>query len=193
LFFISSFNVKRFAELPEFNNYLSIERKDFENVKPYHAHRIVYEFYKSLIKTKYHIAPFSLKKNNNIHGLIFGSNHSLGLEKFLISAWKINKHTGDANFNIDNEPIINNQLSLFSDCNEIQKINKLNLEINKWIFEKNILSLYDLYILTMEFGCLPKHLNKELTELVKRNKIKKINTQNSNIHRIDKNLKIELL
>lgn len=192
LFFISSFNVRRFAELPEFKNYLSIQRKDFDKVKPYHAHRIVFEFYKSLITNNYIIAPFSLQKSSNIHGLIFGSNHTLGIEKFLKVAWDLNKNTGDANYNIDGEGFIDGKPSLFPEDNKIKKLNLLESQINDWIAQD--MDLKTIYIKTFEFGCLPKHTNEYLKSLILNKKIKISSKLFSfNIHKLEDNIKITKL
>ncbi len=191
LFFISSTHIKRFGDSPEFQKHLKIKRESFENAKPFHAHRIVFEFYKSLINNTYVIAPFSIKKNLNIHGLIFGSNHSYGVEKFLKVCWEINPNTGDANYNIDEEKIIDGQMSIFEEDNKIKKLSYLEEKISKWI--KEGVSLHDIYIKTMEFGCQPKHANSILRELIKNGKINKIHLKNDRIHKVDDKVKIELL
>lgn len=107
LFFISSSYIQRFADLEEFNKYLKITRQDLVGKSYYHIHRIVLNFYRSLIAPgkEYFLAPFSIKKPSGIYGLIFGSNHTYGMEKFLNVCWKHDKLTGEANFDIDNEKI----------------------------------------------------------------------------------------
>ena len=69
------------------------------------------------IGKEYFLAPFSIKKPSGIYGLIFGTNHTLGIEKFLRVCWKHDKLTGEANFDIDNEKINVNKPSLFSEFN----------------------------------------------------------------------------
>ncbi len=191
LFFISSTHIKRFGDSSEFQKYLKIKKENFEKAKPFHAHRIVFEYYKSLISNNYVIAPFSIKKNQNIHGLIFGSNHSYGVEKFLKVCWSINKNTGDANYNIDDERIIDGQVSIFPEDNKIKKLTHLEEKIEKWI--KEGIPLYEIYIKTIEFGCQPKQTNDYLKALIKSKKIKYLELVNDRIHQIDKNKKIELL
>ena len=172
IFFISSSYVRRFSELPEFSNYIRINKEEFTASKPFHSHRVIFNYYKSLIYNNYRLAPFSIKKGNNVYGLIFGSKHSLGLEKFLKVAWSINPHTGDANFNIDEEKIILGQLSMFDEDNTIKKITLLHKKLERNIFEKKENSLYNLYVETIEFGCQPKHCNEYLRKLEKNGKIK---------------------
>ncbi len=104
LFFISSSYIHRFYEIEEFRKYVNIPEETFR-ANPYkHIHRTVVDFYKSQIPNgrNYYLAPFSIKKNSNIYGIIFGTNHTLGIEKFLKIAWKLDPLLGEANFDIDN-------------------------------------------------------------------------------------------
>jgi len=107
IFFISSSFIKRFSELEEFKKYLNITKEDLEGKSYYHIHRVVLRYYRSIIPNNksYFLAPFSIKKPAGIYGLIFGTNHTLGIEKFLHVCWKHDKLTGEANFDIDNEKI----------------------------------------------------------------------------------------
>lgn len=184
IFFISSSFIRRFSELKEFQNYILIQKEKFDENKPFHSHRVVFEYYKSLLDTDYRLAPFSIQKEKNIYGLIFGSNHTFGLEKFLKVAWKINPHTGDANFNIDEESIVVGQLSLIDEDNSIKKIALFESKLKEKILNKEIDNLLHAYIFTLEFGCLPKHCTKVLNELIKDNKIIRINTVNQKIHNL---------
>lgn len=192
IFFISSSFIRRFSELPEFNRYIKITKKEFEESKPFHSHRVVFEYYKSLIETDYMLAPFSIKKGKNIYGLIFGSKHSYGIEKFLKVAWKINPYTGDANFNIDEEKIIEGQFSMFEEDNTIKKLGLLEKEIKEEIFDKKERSLHKLYLKTLEFGCKPTHCNEILRKLEK-DKIEKVKTVSEKIHKFEvKSIEIKL-
>lgn len=171
IFFISSSFVRRFNELPEFSNYIKINKKDFDGKKPFHSHRIVFDYYKSLINNEYRLAPFSIKKGKNIYGLIFGSKNPYGLEKFLKVGWNINNNTGDANFNIDEEKIIVGQLSFFDEDNMVKKITLLHQKLERNIFKKKENKIYNLYVETLEFGCLPKHCNEYLRKIEKEKRI----------------------
>ncbi|CAC9975475.1 hypothetical protein FLAPXU55_03188 [Flavobacterium panici] len=184
IFFISSSFVRRFNELPEFKSYLTITKENFEDSKPFHSHKVVFEYYKSLVDTNYMLAPFSIKKGINIYGLIFGSNHTLGLEKFLKVGWKINPHTGDANYNIDEEKIVDGQLSVFEEQNTIKKLGVLECMLRDLILNKRETSLYKIYLCTLDFGCLPKHCNEVLKKLEKENKIMSVKTKTEKIHNL---------
>jgi len=129
LFFISSSYIKRFSELEEFKKYLKISKQDLEGKSYYHIHRVVLDYYRSKIphNREYFLAPFSIKKPSGIYGLIFGTNHTLGIEKFLHVCWRHDKLTGEANFDIDNERININRPSLFEEYNIPTKKIAMNL------------------------------------------------------------------
>ena len=82
-------------------------------------------------------------------------------------------------------------MSIFEEDNKIKKLSYLEEKISKWI--KEGVSLHDIYIKTMEFGCQPKHANSILRELIKNGKINKIHLKNDRIHKVDDKVKIELL
>lgn len=184
LFFISSSFLRRFNDMPEFKSYINITKDKFDESKAFHSHRVVFEYYKSLTSTDYMLAPFSIRKGKNIYGLIFGSNHSFGLEKFLKVAWKINPHTGDANYNIDEESIVEGQVSLFEDDNKIKKIDLFETKLKEQILSGKINNLHDCYLYTFQFGCLPTHSNSVLTQLQKTGKIENIKTITQKIHKL---------
>ncbi len=194
IFFISSSFVRRFNELPEFKSYLSITKESFEDTKPFHSHKVVFEYYKSMVDTGYMLAPFSIKKGINIYGLIFGANHTLGLEKFLKVAWKINPHTGDANYNIDEEKIVDGQLSAFEEENTIKKLGFLEGKLKNLILNEKETSLYKIYLKTLDFGCQPKHCNEVLKKLEKEKKIGVVKTKTEKIHNLapPKDIKLEI-
>lgn len=193
IFFISSSFIRRFNELDEFKSYISIKKEKFDESRPFHSHKIVFEYYQSLITTDYKISPFSIKKERNIYGLIFGSNHSFGLEKFLKVAWKINPHTGDANFNIDEESLVIGQLSVFEEDNKIKKISLYENNLREQILSKKIKTLHHAYLFTLEFGCLPRHCSKLINDLVKEKKIEYVQTINQKIHNLANNKDVNLV
>jgi len=172
LFFISSSFAKRFAEVPEFMEYLKVSREEFESSKPYDCHRVILKYYKSLIPSykDYKLAPFSIRKpnNGNIYGLIFGSNSPLGLEKFLTTAWKLDKHTGEANFNIDNDQIIHGNISLFPEYNVIKKVELFRNSLIEFLKETPRTNK-EVYLFTLESGFIPTHTIEILKELQRTN------------------------
>jgi three-Cys-motif partner protein len=106
LFFISSSTLNRFRDHPAIKQKISIPGDH------YHVHRATLEYYRSLLPqgTQYHLAPFSIKKGSNIYGLIFGSAHPLGMDKFLHVAWKADEINGEADFDIHRDNFQPDQL-----------------------------------------------------------------------------------
>jgi len=157
LFFISSSFVRRFSELEEFSQYLKVEKEDFDESRPGHCHRIILEYYKKMVKNPdYYLAPFSIRKVANIYGLIFGSNNPRGMEKFLDAAWAIDKNTGEANFNIDNDKIIDGQLSIFPDENKIKKVDLFERNLLQWLTEEERTN-EEIYFFTLSSGMRKTH------------------------------------
>lgn len=110
LFFMSSSFLYRFRDHPAIKQ--KIERPD----DYYHIHRQVLEYYREMLPhgKDFYLSPFSIKKGANIYGLIFGSAHPLGMDKFLQVAWKQDANNGEANFDISRENIGPGELTLFA-------------------------------------------------------------------------------
>lgn len=187
LFFISSSFVRRFSELKEFQKYLNISKEDFDETRPFHCHRTVFKYYQSMIpeNIEYFLSPFSIKKNKNIYGLIFGSNHSFGIEKFLNISWRLNENSGDANYNIDEEKIAEGELDLFEKYNKPKKLQLFDMELCKRIFSKEIISKKQIYSFAFNYGCLPKHANDIIRKLIKDEEIAPLKLASQSIHKLN--------
>lgn len=177
MFFISTNHLKRFLNQPSIKKYLEIKNDFFDGIPQYHIHRKVSELFKQKIPAgkEYYLSSFTLKKaNGNIYGLIFGTNNPKGLERFVESAWEIDKVRGEANFDIDEENIIEGQLDLFSgEADKPKKVEKFEKELRKNLLSKAITTDKGLYIFSLQEGFLPnKHGKKVLKELVKDGKVK---------------------
>ena len=165
LFFISSSFVRRFAELEEFKQYLKVSKEDFDESQPEHCHRIILDYYKSMThNSDYFLAPFSIRKVANIYGLIFGSNNPIGMEKYLDAAWSIDKNTGEANFNIDNDSILSGQPSLFPEDNVVKKVDVFERNLLKWLKEGERTN-EEIYLFALSSGMRKTHA----TEILKKN------------------------
>ena len=187
LFFISSSYIKRFSELDEFKRYLKITKQDLEGKSYYHIHRVVLEYYRSKIPAdkSYFLAPFSIKKPSGIYGLIFGTNHTLGIEKFLHVSWKHDKLTGEANFDIDNEKINLNKPGLFAEYNIPNKKQVFSSTLKKGILKKELKTDKDVYLFSLNEGFLCKDANVVLKDLANEGKIIiDFKITNSGIHKI---------
>lgn len=192
LFFISSNFVKRFAELEEFKKYIKITKQEFIESKPFHCHRVVFNYFKNMIpeNKELYLAPFSLEKENgNVYGLIFGSHHILGIEKFINLAWKLDGITGEANFNIDGAILEGNNYDLFNPDVRPKKIQLFESELKEKIKNNEITNLKEVYRYTFNYGCLVKHANDILKELKTLKVIKKdLKLHYSNVHKLDDNI-----
>lgn len=107
LFFLSSSTFHRFQDHPAI-------KQRVERVEDYHhVHRAAFEYYRGLIPKgrTYFLAQFSFKKVANIYGLIFGSGHPLGVDKFLRVAWEKDAFNGEADFDINREKLSRDQSS----------------------------------------------------------------------------------
>lgn len=101
LFFISTSTLHRFRDHPAIK--LKITRPD----DYYHVHRAALDYFRRLIPPgkRYYLSPFAIMKGANIYGLIFGSGHPLGMDKFLRVAWLKDALNGEADYDINRENI----------------------------------------------------------------------------------------
>lgn len=176
LFFVSSSHARRFCEHESINQYLKLNKAEIDNTPFYHIHRLIQEYYKGLIPTnhEFHLGRFSLKKNSgNINGLIFGSGHVLGMEKFLKTAWKLDPERGEANYDIDKDGIIPGQIDLFSgDVTKPKKIETFENELKENITLKKLKNDKEIYLFSLQNGILPSDSSRVLKEMQKDKLIK---------------------
>lgn len=196
LFFISSSFFKRFAETKEFKKYFPTIKDDINTTSYYKIHRKVLEHYKSLIPAnkEYYLAPFSIKKGSNIYGLIFGTNHTLGIEKFLSVAWKVDKQRGEANFDIDNDQISESAPTLFTEMNIPTKKQTFDKKLVEQILTSQLKTNKEVYLFTLMEGFLLKEANTVLKRLKNEKKIDfEFALINNNVHRLSKEEAIKIL
>jgi three-Cys-motif partner protein len=105
IFFISSSFIRRFKNQPATKKYFKTHKIPFDENEPAKCHRQIADYYQTLIPAglEYYIHNFTIKKDSNYWGLIFGSSHTLGMEKFLKVCWGKDKNSGESNFNIDGD------------------------------------------------------------------------------------------
>lgn len=174
LFFISSSTIKRFCDHPNIIQHINLSIEEVEK-KPYHQiHRLILDYYQSLIpeNKELYLAPFSLKKGANIYGLIFGSSHVLGIEKFLSTCWKLDSERGEANFDIDNDNIKEGQIDLFSgELDKPKKVELFEKELCEKILNQTLKTDKEIYLFTITNGFLPSHAKDVIKSLFNKNKI----------------------
>lgn len=108
LFFLSSSTLLRFHDHP------AIKQKITRPDDHYQVHQAALGYYRGLLPNAedYFLAPFSIKKSSNIYGIIFGSAHPLGMDKFLQVAWKKDEINGEADFDINRDNIAPGEMLL---------------------------------------------------------------------------------
>lgn len=105
IFFIASSFIKRFRVLPAITAYFDENKITFDETRPNECHRVITNYFRSLIPDdkEYYLHSFTIQKGTNYYGLIFGTNHSFGMEKFLRVCWRHDKMAGESNCNINND------------------------------------------------------------------------------------------
>lgn len=176
LFFVSSSYVTtRFPDSPAMKQYINVELSNDSLFRHWDSHRKIWEHYKMLIPKgiTYYIAPFSLRRDSNIHGLIFGSGHSLGYEKFLKVSWEVDPFNGEANFNIDNDVIVENgQTSFLPDIEKSKRLREFEASLEKEILQRTLTTNYSISDFSLLHRFLPtKHANPVVTRMKKEGKI----------------------
>lgn len=174
IFFISSAMVNRFKNQPDIRKYVPITDEDVSQMNGNNVHRIVANAYRRWIpdNLEYYLGPFSIKKGANVYGLVFGSHHPLGIDKFLRLVWK---YGGDANFDIDNDGIDHDQPSLFAEFDKPKKISMFEKDFESAVLERRILTNKDVYTFALRNGVLSGHAKNALNQMVKDGKLPKQN------------------
>lgn len=184
IFFISSSNIRRFKEHESVIKYIQTNKINFNEAEPKECHRQIANYYRSFIKKEYYIHNFTIKKGANYWGLIFGSGHTLGMEKFLKVCWKHDTLSGEANYNIDNNW---EATSLFAALGENIKKDTISAEIRKLILNGEIIDNITGLKYSMNRGCEPKLFTEVVKELESEKKIERVGDKNyssTNIHRL---------
>lgn len=176
IFFISSSQARRFSDQKGI-----VER--FPNLTQIPldlCHKKICDFFMKRIddkQTKCRLIPFSLKKGSNVYGIIFGSSHALGIEKFLTTCWNIDPVNGEANYDIENDGEITlaGQGSLFDYASgeeremfKYKKKTRFKKQLLTYIKENNETPVtnVDVYHFTIDSGFLPEHAREILKELM---------------------------
>ena len=188
IFFISSSFISRFREHPNTKKYIDTSKIDFKEIRPNEVHRAVAKYFRDLIPSgkEYYLHHFSIQKQvnkGNYYGLIFGSNHTLGMEKFLKVCWKNDHFSGEANYNIDNNFEIGNLF--YNPENNIKK-DTVSKDIKRLILSGKISDNREGLKYAMNNGCEPKLFTDVVKQLEKDGLIERfgeVNNQSSNIHK----------
>lgn len=169
LYFVSSSYYIRFGETEQFQNVLKVDMSEIRTV--YKAiHENITNELRGLIPphSKMRIYPFSIKKDANIYGIVFGSSNILGVDKFLRTTWNINPINGSANFDIEDDKT-KSQLDLF-EGKYLTKIEKFQSDLKTAILNGEIINNEQAYIFTISNGHIPPQAN-EIIKQMKREKL----------------------
>lgn len=179
LFFLSSSTLHRFYDHP------AIKQKIVRPDDYYHVHRAALEYYRSLLPPdqEYYLAPFSIKKGANIYGLIFGSAHPLGIDKFLEVAWRSDEFSGEADFSINRENIRPDQLRLPLDEVRASKITAFEGELEGLLRSGHLSNEVDVMRVCFENGVKRQHAKPVLAKL-KREGVIDLNFQVPDVQRL---------
>jgi len=171
LYFVSSSFFKRYGKTEEFRKALEIDVSELEAEEYRNMHRLVLNKMKSRLpkKTELKLFPFSIKKNANIYGIVFGAKNYAAVHKFLTIAWKRNELNGEADFDIDDDNT-KNQLTLF-DGKQMTKIEKFQTDLENKLLEKQSTTNKAVLIYTYQCGHIPKHAEVVLKKLKKEGKL----------------------
>jgi three-Cys-motif partner protein len=166
IFFISSSMANRFKEIPDIRQYLPLADDDYVGMNGSNVHRRVANAYRRWIPfgLNYYLSSFSIRKGANVYGLIFGSGHPRGIDKFLRVSWQ---HGGDANFDIDADHLDSSAPSLFEEYDKPKKLSEFEARLADKVLTRQITDNKQAYIFALENGCLGSHAKEALHKLVK--------------------------
>ena len=194
IFFISSSFINRFKDHPNTKQYIDTSKIAFDDIEPKEIHRAVADYFRNLIPDdkEYYLHHFSIKKGANYYGLIFGSNHTLGMEKFLKVCWKYDPLSGEASFKIEINDFEEGTLFYNPETTVIKE--KIKNEIKELILSGKISDNKAGLKHALKRGCEPKLFTEVVQELINNKSIKivgKFNKQSTKIHRITELYKIK--
>lgn len=184
IFFIASSFIKRFKELPAVAAYFDNNKISFDESQPKECHRVITDYFRSLIpdNKEYYLHSFTIQKGTNYYGLIFGTNHSLGMEKFLKVCWQEDNQAGESNCNINNDY---ERGTLFYDEKTSRKKELVSKLIKEQLLSGKIRNNIDGLKFTLMNGCEGKLFVDNIAEM-KDDKIEIdgiFNRTSTNIHK----------
>lgn len=171
LFFVSSSYINRFKTQPQNSAGTPLEGCDLSGMTTKTSHRILCDAYKEKWLPKgyeYYIAPFALAKDNgsNVYGLIFGSGHPAGIDRFLKICWEEDEIAGAANFDIDNEQIVPNQMTFWESINIPNKLQVFERHLKEKVLAKVLRTNIDVYKYALAEACRASHAKAVLERMV---------------------------
>lgn len=186
IFFITSSSIKRFQDHEVVKRYLNDKKINFDASKPRECHRIIAQYFKSLLSVdkEFYLHHFTILNRTNYYGLIFCTGHTLGMEKFLKVCWKHDNFAGESNCNIYDDF---EKGTLFHTTDETNKVEIIRERLREKILKSEITSnISALKFVLNEGGKLSLYLDL-IQSLIKANTVEIIgdfNKQISGIHKV---------
>lgn len=170
VYFASSY-VKRFASRDEFKRNISFDLSGIQNVKLHDVHRWVVQQLQKRIPQNcdFRLRPFTIKKEKNIYGIIFGASHIRAVDKFLNLAWSLNHINGEANFDIDADEE-KTQLCMFEE-KKLTKLEQFQHDLRDAVLSKNVRNNKEAYDFAIDHGHISNHADEVIRALKKEKKI----------------------
>lgn len=170
LYFIASSYANRFKDTGEFKKYIDFKPTPDENGSYNNIHNELVEYLRQRIPplSGVKLYPFSIKKGRNIYGIVFGSSHIRGVDKFLRTAWKENPENGEANFDIHNDEL--GTIDLFNGV-KLTKIKLFQSEFKKEVLNGHIKNNRNAYDFTLDKGHIPPHAIDVMKRLKNENRV----------------------
>ena len=165
MFYIASSIVNRFKEDPKIVDPLPLTQVDLSRMNGTNVHGIIRDAFQRVAPKSY-LAPFSIRKGANVYGLIFGTGHALGLEKFLSVCWKLDKIRGLANFDVEGEDISYASPHLFEEMDRPKKLDIFERDLSDAILRRKIENNHQIYVFALRKGFLPSHARSVVKSLV---------------------------
>ena len=197
--FIPTTFLRRFPTEPKFKQFIDEQGITFSEHKYNHSHRAIAKYIRNLIPSnkEYYIGHFSIEKpqrnghGKNYYGVIFGSNNTLGAEKFQKVCWNIDKTIGEADYDIDREPTYGGKQDLFNTVP--LKLESFQYDLTNLVLKKQIKTDIDAYKFALKSCCQPKHAVNVLKKMMINKQIQEFKTHNQDIHKIKNPTNIILL
>jgi three-Cys-motif partner protein len=185
IFFISTSAILRFKEHEHVRKHIDSLKIEFDENNPKLSHRQMANYYRKLIpeNKEYYIHHFSINKGPNRYGLIFGTGHSYGMEKFLTVCWRKDIYAGESDELINNDWEEN---TLFGQTETPMKKLIVKEDIQRQILEGNITDNREGLKYALRQGCLGDIYYGAVKELFDRGKISidgKFNRKTTAVHK----------
>jgi three-Cys-motif partner protein len=162
LFFTASSFKRRFGDL------LAPEIEVPANVSYLEAHRALADQYREWAPKNVLIGHFAIKKGPNIYGLVFGSHHWRGLQKFLDIAWKLDRECGEANYELESREV-QGEMNFESGSTVFRKkkVEAFRNRLDQFIKLREQKSDQDVFLYCLTNGFLPR-VAKDVYERMRR-------------------------